>query len=151
AWNTLLNPSASTALTSTIRTAVAQAIIDRAWAQRGVYGGMYGSSTDGWDWGWGGNRNAGLYGANLLTAAHFGILSSHTKAEVVEQGLRYLHYMLGLNPLNMVYLTNMAAYGGEHSSFQIFHGWFSFTGGNGDNGNVKYNGLPTAVTEPLYP
>jgi hypothetical protein len=59
--------------------------------------------------------------------------------------------MLGLNPLNMVYLTSMAAYGGEHSSFQIYHGWFSHTGGDGDHGNLDYNGLPEGVDEPLYP
>jgi hypothetical protein len=51
----------------------------------------------------------------------------------------------------MVYLTNMAAYGGEHSSFQLYHGWFSFTGDDGDHGNADYNGRPTAVVEPLYP
>ncbi|HEY3234833.1 MAG TPA: glycoside hydrolase family 9 protein, partial [Polyangiaceae bacterium] len=104
-----------------------------------------------WDWHWGSNRNASTYGANLLIAARFGILGSHTREEVEDQGQRYLHYMLGLNPKNMVYLTNMAAYGGEHSSFQVFHNWFSFTVGDGERGNVKYNGLPASVTEPQYP
>jgi hypothetical protein len=51
----------------------------------------------------------------------------------------------------MVYLTNMAAYGGEHSSFQLYHGWFSYTANDPDHGNAQYNGLPTSVTEPLYP
>ena len=59
--------------------------------------------------------------------------------------------MLGLNPLNMVYLSNMAAYGGEHSSFQIYHAWFSYTQGDGDNGNAQFNGKPAGVAEPLYP
>ena len=36
----------------------------------------------------------------------------------------FLHYFHGQNALNMVYLTNMAALGGEHSSFQFYHAWF---------------------------
>ena len=59
--------------------------------------------------------------------------------------------MLGLNPVNMVYMTNMAAYGGEHSSFQIYHGWFSYEDGGSADGNDLYNGMPTNVDEPLYP
>jgi hypothetical protein len=51
----------------------------------------------------------------------------------------------------MVYLTNMAAYGGEHSSFQLYHGWFSYTAGDGDHGNADYNGKPALLEEPLYP
>jgi hypothetical protein len=151
AWNTLLNSAASASLQATIRTAAARAIVDRAWAQRGIYGGMYGGPGNVWDFSWGSNRNTSVYGANLLIAARFGIVSSHTQQEVEEQGQRYLHYMLGLNPMNMVYLTNMAAYGGEHSSFQIYHSWFSFTGRDGDHGNVQYNGLPSSVSEPAYP
>jgi len=86
-----------------------------------------------------------------MMAARFGIAGSHTAAQVSVLAQKHLHYMLGLNPLNMVYLTNMAAYGGEHSSFQIYHGWFSYTGGDGDHGNAQYNGKPTWVDEPLYP
>jgi hypothetical protein len=70
---------------------------------------------------------------------------------VLALAVKHVHYMLGLNPLNMVYMTNMAAYGGEHSSFQIFHSWFSFTVNDGDDGNTTYNGKPESVVEPLYP
>ncbi|TAL20423.1 hypothetical protein EPN90_01050 [Patescibacteria group bacterium] len=45
----------------------------------------------------------------------------------------------------------MAAYGGEHSSFQLYHGWFSYTGSDGEHGNAQYNGKPFWVDEPLYP
>lgn len=40
----------------------------------------------------------------------------------------YLHYPLALNPLDPVYLTTMATYGGEHSSFRLYPEWFSTTG-----------------------
>jgi hypothetical protein len=92
-----------------------------------------------------------MYGANLLMAAHFNALGTKAAADVTFLAHKHFHFMLGLNPLNMVYLTNMAAYGGEHSSFQIFHAWFSATGNDGDHGNASYNGKPTWVDEPLYP
>jgi hypothetical protein len=47
--------------------------------------------------------------------------------------------------------SQAGAYGGEHSSFQIYPAWFSYTGGDGDHGNTQYNGRPSAVVEPLYP
>ena len=149
-WHVLANPALSS-LHGAVRDAAGQAIVDRAFEEQGAYGGLFGGPGNAWDWSWGSNRSQSMYGANLLIAAHFGALGSHGEAEVREQAGRYLHYMLGLNPLNMVYLTNMAAYGGEHSSFQIYHAWFSYTGGDGDNGNASYNGLPTTVVEPFYP
>jgi hypothetical protein len=112
---------------------------------------MFGGPGNGWDWSWGSNRSQALYGANLYMAAQQGIYGSHTQAELATLAQKHLHYMLGLNPLNMVYLTNMDAYGGEHSSFHIFHSWFSFTVNDGDHGNTTYSGKPQSVTEPLYP
>jgi hypothetical protein len=125
--------------------------VERAFAEAGVYGGMYGDSNDGWDWSWGSNHAQAMYGANLFIAARFGLTGDHSADEVRALAHRYVDYMLGFNPLNMVYLTNMAAYGVEHSSFQIYHGWFSHTGNDGEGGNVDYNGLPGDVYEPLYP
>jgi hypothetical protein len=92
-----------------------------------------------------------MYGANLMMAAHYGITSSHTAAEITELAERHLHFMLGANPDDMVYLTSMESYGAEHSSFQLYHGWFSYTAGDGDHGNAQYNGKPADVDEPLYP
>ena len=151
AWHYLMTNAGDGDKKDEIRTAVKEAIVDRALAQAGAYGGMYGSSANGWDWSWGSNSLQALYGANLLIAAQMGALGSNSESEVVELAQRFLHYLLGLNPKNMVYLTNMAAYGGEHSSFQIYHGWFSYSGADGDHGNAAYNGKPPGLDEPLYP
>jgi hypothetical protein len=151
AWHYLLNPDGGDTMRAVIEDAVAQAIIERAFDEEGVYGGLYGDSSDGWDWSWGSNARQGMYGANLSVAARLGILGTRTEDEIMALSQKYLHYLLGLNPLNMVYLTSMAAYGGEHSSFQIYHGWFSYTGGDGDGGNAQYNGKPPDVDDPLYP
>lgn len=35
-----------------------------------------------------------------------------------------LHYFHGVNPLNLVFLSNMASYGAENSASEIFHSWF---------------------------
>jgi endoglucanase len=37
----------------------------------------------------------------------------------------YVHYLHGVNPLGMVYLTNMQRAGAEHSVTTIFHSWFA--------------------------
>ncbi|MBN1609719.1 MAG: glycoside hydrolase family 9 protein [Polyangiaceae bacterium] len=151
AWHYLSDENADPDVRATVSEAVGDAIVDRAFGERGLYGGMLGGPGNAWDWSWGSNRNTSLYGANLMMAAHFGALGSHSEADVKTQAARYLHYMLGLNPVNMVYLTNMAAYGGEHSSFQIYHSWYSHSDELGEFGNPDYNGKPQSVVEPLYP
>lgn len=50
-----------------------------------------------------------------------------------EQALSYLHYLHGVNPLGIVYLTNMYDYGAEFSANEMFHEWF----GNGIYDNAK--------------
>jgi endoglucanase len=151
AWHYLMNASGTASVKTQIQTAVGQGLVDPAFTVDGVYAGMHGDSGNGWEWSWGSNRSQAFYGANLFMAARLGITGSHTQAQVLALAQKHLNYLLGLNPLNMVYLTNMAAYGGEHSSFHIFHSWFSFTVNDGDHGNTTYNGKPAGVTEPLYP
>ena len=36
----------------------------------------------------------------------------------------YIHYLHGVNPLNMVYLSNMYEYGGDNCVNQFYHTWF---------------------------
>jgi len=48
-------------------------------------------------------------------------------ADVVERRLRaenMLHYMLGVNPMGLVYLTRMEDFGAEESVEQFYHSWF---------------------------
>jgi endoglucanase len=39
--------------------------------------------------------------------------------------LEYAHYIHGVNPLGLVYLTNMTPAGASHSATTIFHSWFA--------------------------
>lgn len=42
------------------------------------------------------------------------------------RALNILHYFHGVNPFNMVYLSNMAGYGAERSVMKIYHAWYRF-------------------------
>ncbi len=98
---------------------------------------------------WGSNGIRAGYGVFLLRAACLGATGSRTPAQCRLRALETLRYFHGLNPLSMVYLTNMAALGGEHSSWQIFHAWF----GQSQNAHSRLNhvGKPSWVVEPHYP
>lgn len=39
--------------------------------------------------------------------------------------MEYAHYIHGVNPLGLVYLTNMAPAGASHSAATMFHSWFA--------------------------
>jgi hypothetical protein len=39
--------------------------------------------------------------------------------------LEYVHYIHGVNPLGLVYLTNMSSAGAKHSASTMFHSWFA--------------------------
>jgi hypothetical protein len=39
--------------------------------------------------------------------------------------LGYVNYIHGVNPLGLVYLTNMKSAGAEHSASTMFHNWFA--------------------------
>jgi endoglucanase len=151
AWHVLMNTASSEPTQVAVRTGVETVILAPAFEEDGAYGGMRGQMGNGWDYSWGSNRAQSMYGANVLMARHLGVTGGRSEDELLHRAIEHMHYMLGLNPLNMVYLTNMAAYGAEHSSFQAYHLWFSTTVSDGDNGNAMYNGLPSWVDEPLYP
>lgn len=51
----------------------------------------------------------------------------------------YLHYLHGVNPLSMAYLTNMYAFGGDRCANEIYHVWFG-DGTVWDNALTSPNG-----------
>jgi hypothetical protein len=85
------------------------------------------------DYNWGSNAYKSNYGL---------ILNEAGKTEAAED---YLHYMHGVNPFSMVYLTNMKEYGAENSLTQIYHSWFA-------NGSAKWDayGISTYGPAPGY-
>ena len=75
------------------------------------------------DYTWGSNQSKAkqarlyqllaLYGGDAIT----GMANS--------AAIEYLHYLHGVNPLGLVYLTNMRRAGAENSANTLFHHWFA--------------------------
>jgi endoglucanase len=87
---------------------------------------------------WGSNATKARVGLVLHSFVKYGITGA-PEEEVLAAAESYLHYFHGVNPLGLVYLTNMGAFGAERSASQIFHTWFA-------------NGSPTwdSVGESTY-
>jgi len=77
------------------------------------------------DYTWGSNK------AKAMQARLFQLLAVHsTEPSLSEKSLaaalEYAHYIHGVNPLGLVYLTNMASAGASHSATTMFHAWFAY-------------------------
>lgn len=57
----------------------------------------------------------------MMLAAKYGGVDAETKARLVQRAQDMLHSFDGVNPLSVVYLTNMGGYGAEHSLRCIYH------------------------------
>jgi len=76
------------------------------------------------DYTWGSNSTKSNQGSMFYDMLSFGVepskdLDSRKAAE------RYIHYLHGVNPLGLVYLSNMAEYGAAVSVSTFYHTWFS--------------------------
>jgi hypothetical protein len=110
---------------------------------------LYRNGMPEWRYHWGSNEIRAGYGIFLVHAARLGTTGSHTAADCRRHALDVLHFFHGQNPLSMVYLTNMASRGGEHSSWQFFHNWFGQS--RSAYSRFRYVGKPSSVVEPHYP
>ena len=72
---------------------------------------------------WGSNSIKCKQG-NILEAANVYNLSSANTANLNNATSGYLHYMHGVNPLAMVYLTNMNNLSAENSVNEFYNSWF---------------------------
>ncbi len=77
---------------------------------------------------WGSNQTRADQGNLLWDNVVFGI-DSTTTADSQRAGSRYVHAMHGVNPLQLVYLTNMGDHGAVTFATKIYHSWF----GQGSN------------------
>jgi hypothetical protein len=112
-------------------------------APNGVYGfnpdsDLYRAFLNDAQYHWGSNQVRANYGNTNLDAAAYGMgpaPAGATDAGPTDAGatnagpyrlraLEILHYFHGVNPLAMVYLTNMYALGASNSANEIFHLWF---------------------------
>jgi hypothetical protein len=110
---------------------------------------LYRNGMPDWSYYWGSNSIRAWYGLFLLEAADLGETGGHAVAAARAHAEDFLHFFHGQNALSMLYLTNMAAHGGEHSSFQLYHAWFGDS--TSPSSSALYIGKPAATMEPAYP
>jgi MYXO-CTERM domain-containing protein len=72
---------------------------------------------------WGSN-NARSCNGNTNTDMLVYKLDAQNADDYRARALGIVHYIHGVNPLGMVYLSNMASYGAEVSASEIYHTWF---------------------------
>lgn len=75
------------------------------------------------DYTWGSNGIKAIQGTNLYAILQYG-LDETTAPSAVRAAERYVHYLHGVNPLGLVYLSNMAGFGAERSVSEFYHSWF---------------------------
>jgi hypothetical protein len=73
---------------------------------------------------WGSNNPRANYGNTNLDVINHDLGLTDT-SRYRARALGILHYMHGVNPLGIVYLSNMYAYGASASVNEIYHVWFS--------------------------
>ncbi|MBN1820029.1 MAG: glycoside hydrolase family 9 protein [Prolixibacteraceae bacterium] len=87
---------------------------------------------------WGSNGIKASQGLMYTDFIHYNI-NSIKNGQALEAAENYIHYLHGVNPLNMVYLSNMYDFGAENSVNEFYHSWFT-------NGSLKWD----RVGESLY-
>jgi hypothetical protein len=81
----------------------------------------YGAYVDGY-W-WGSNATKARRGA-VFTQAVVGGIDPASHGRAVNAASHYLHYLHGVNPMGLVYLSNMEDAGAERSVSTLYHAWF---------------------------
>jgi endoglucanase len=89
---------------------------------------------------WGSNGNKADAGNMLYDVRAYGIDPS-ANADAMRAAERYVHYIHGLNPLQLVYLSNMQGVGATKSVTRFFHTWFAH-GSKWDAVGVSQYGPP---------
>ncbi|HUL55257.1 MAG TPA: glycoside hydrolase family 9 protein [Opitutaceae bacterium] len=72
---------------------------------------------------WGSNQILAGYGIAASAGAEAG-LAGPQRELLRQRALDLLHALHGVNPLDLVYLTNMGRCGAESSIVHLYHGWF---------------------------
>jgi hypothetical protein len=77
------------------------------------------------DYTWGSNRAKAMQARLFQLSALYSSDQTTVDASLAA-ALEYTHYIQGVNPLGIVYLTNMSVAGASHSASTMFHAWFAY-------------------------
>lgn len=89
---------------------------------------------------WGSNSVKSLYGLMYTDMIYYNVDGAKTD-DARNAAAGYIHYLHGVNPLNMVYLSNMYAYGAENSVNEFYHSWFT-------DGSAKWDRVGASTYGP---
>jgi endoglucanase len=82
--------------------------------------------VDNWHYSWGSNETMSNWGLTSVYARKLGVVEDAGE-DLMAKGEEYVHYMLGRNPMNLVYLTNLGKkgldLGVERGVTSMFHTW----------------------------
>ncbi len=85
---------------------------------------LYRAEVPDWMYHWGSNMPKANV-ANLCLILHKYNIVPAAQSDLQEKAAEQLHYFHGINPLGLVYLANMYAYGGDRCVNEIYHTWFN--------------------------
>jgi hypothetical protein len=77
------------------------------------------------DYTWGSNKGKAME-ARLYQLVALYNTDPRLSETSLAAALEYAHYIHGVNPLGLVYLTNMVSAGASHSAATMFHAWFAW-------------------------
>jgi hypothetical protein len=97
------------------------------------------------DYTWGSNQIKANQGNLFADIPVFGI-DSASNADAMRAAERYVHYVHGVNPLGMVFLSNMQGSGATKSVTRFFHTWFAHGSSWDAVGVSKYGPPPGYLT-----
>jgi endoglucanase len=89
---------------------------------------------------WGSNGQKGAEGSMFCNMIYFSIDQAKNQ-DALNAAMGYIHYIHGVNPLNMVYLSNMYQHGGENCVNEFYHSWFC-------NGSARWDRVGTSLYGP---
>lgn len=73
---------------------------------------------------WGSNNVRASLGNTNYNVVTYDLASPSDKPNYIERAAGMLHSFHGVNPMQLVYLSNMYAFGADRSVDELFHAWF---------------------------
>jgi endoglucanase len=90
---------------------------------------------------WGSNNQRASVGNTNYDVVRWSLVPAEQQREYVERAAGMMHSFHGVNPMQLVYLTNMYGVGAEACADEIFHTWFR-------DGDPKWDNARTALGPP---
>lgn len=91
-------------------------------------------------YGWGSNAYKALQGT-LFTDMVWHQIDASKQVEALHAAEGFLHYLHGVNPMNITYLSNMYLYGGDRCVNEFYHTWYA-------NGSALWDRVGTSTYGP---